>query len=68
MMRAIGLVLGAFVAAALFIVAIRTISGEDTWICDHGQWVMHGKPIIPMPSFSCPVSTPTLTPSPSPSR
>jgi len=30
------------------------ISGkEDTWICENGQWVAHGRPSDPKPSGSC---------------
>jgi len=26
---------------------------EDTWICKNGEWVKHGKPSAPMPSYPC---------------
>lgn len=27
--------------------------GEDTWICDEGEWVKHGVPSAPRPEASC---------------
>lgn len=35
--------------------AIRFLFGgpEDSWICDHGQWVKHGNPKTPMPQVDC---------------
>lgn len=35
------------------LVGMRTISGEDNWICKDGTWVMHGKPSYPRPSINC---------------
>lgn len=32
---------------------IRTISGEDDWICNNGMWVKHGNPVAPMPIGRC---------------
>ena len=29
-------------------------SGEDSWICEGGQWVKHGNPSAPMPTTTCP--------------
>ncbi len=40
-----------FVGSA--IVFIRGTTAEDTWLCQNGQWVMHGKPSAPMPTNSC---------------
>ncbi len=60
MQRAVLLILGALLAVGLFVVAIRTVSGEDSWICDKGEWVMHGKPYLPKPSYACPIPTPTI--------
>jgi len=59
MQRAILLILGAILAVGLFVIAIRSLSGEDSWICDNGDWVMHGKPMLLKPSYSCPTITPT---------
>jgi uncharacterized membrane protein len=43
----------AFVFVFLFIVSIRALSGEDDWICQNGQWVMHGHPSFPAPTVPC---------------
>lgn len=41
-------------AILLFTVfGLRLFSGEDDWICQDGQWVMHGHPDAPMPTKSC---------------
>lgn len=42
------------IVAALFLLFVRGITGEDTWICANGQWVAHGHPASPQPSFKCP--------------
>ena len=31
----------------------RFWSGEDTWICQNGEWVKHGNPSAPMPTEPC---------------
>lgn len=38
-----------------FILVARLLvgGGEDTWICDEGKWVMHGRPRAPMPEKEC---------------
>lgn len=28
-------------------------SGEDSWICEQGKWIKHGKPDSPMPIKPC---------------
>lgn len=33
--------------------AIRLFSGEDDWICENGEWVMHGKPSSSKPTSEC---------------
>ena len=38
----------------LGVLTLRILSPEDTWICDHGQRVAHGKPDAMMPSEACP--------------
>lgn len=40
--------------AAGIIANLRYFAGEDDWICDNGQWVMHGQPDSPMPTEACP--------------
>jgi uncharacterized membrane protein len=35
------------------IFTIRLFSGEDTWVCQNGQWVEHGHPDFPAPSVPC---------------
>ena len=52
-----------FIGAALAIILVffgllivRFVFGgpEDTWICSHGHWVMHGKPAAVKPTSVCP--------------
>jgi len=35
------------------LVAVRILSGEDSWICQSGGWVRHGNPTIPKPLSLC---------------
>jgi len=49
----------ALIAIALFAVSwlvVRFVIGgpEDSWICDHGQWVKHGNPSAEKPTTECP--------------
>jgi uncharacterized membrane protein len=39
----------------VLLIGIRTISGEDDWICKNGKWVMHGKPSTRKPTIPCKV-------------
>jgi hypothetical protein len=36
-----------------FIVAVRLFTPEDTWICQNGEWVEHGKPRAEKPTLEC---------------
>lgn len=38
--------------------AIRLLSGEDNWMCQNGEWIMHGKPSAPKPTTLCPGAKP----------
>ena len=47
-----------FIAVALVVIVVilglRFFSGdEDTWLCQTGGWVKHGKPIATMPTTPC---------------
>ena len=64
MQRAILLILGAILAVGLLVIAMRSMNGQDTWICKEGQLVQVGKPIFPKPNYVCP--TVTITPVPTP--
>ncbi|MCL5009027.1 MAG: DUF2178 domain-containing protein [Patescibacteria group bacterium] len=46
-------ILGLFVAAVVVVAGLRLFSGEDTWLCQNGQWVKHGNPAAPAPSRAC---------------
>ena len=35
------------------VVGLRLFSGEDSWICQDGQWVKHGNPNAAMPTSGC---------------
>ncbi|MFH0750102.1 MAG: hypothetical protein V1917_04305 [Candidatus Gottesmanbacteria bacterium] len=62
MQRTILLILGSAVAVGLLVVAIRSMNGQDTWVCENGQLVQKGKPIFPKPNYVCPTITPTEAP------
>jgi uncharacterized membrane protein len=47
------IILGIGLIFAFTIAGLRLFGGEDTWICQDGQWVMHGHPSIPMPTIKC---------------
>ncbi len=48
-------VIVAFIVLLLVIVAgLRLLSGEDSWMCQGGQWVEHGQPSASMPTTACP--------------
>ncbi len=52
--RAVAFALVALVIALAFAAfGARLFSGEDDWICNGGQWVMHGHPSAPMPTEPC---------------
>jgi uncharacterized membrane protein len=38
---------------SVILLSARLIAGEDDWICDNGQWVMHGVPSNPKPPGDC---------------
>lgn len=38
---------------AMFVVSVRTLSGEDTWVCEDGEWTEHGHPSWPAPRVGC---------------
>jgi L-lactate permease len=65
-MKAIALIIGGVVGLILVVVAIKSLSPEDTWNCQQGQWVKHGNPILPKPVFPCPVVTPSIISTPVP--
>ncbi len=52
-MNKIILVIIGVVVIALVIFGIRFFSGEDSWICQNGEWVKHGNPSAPKPTESC---------------
>lgn len=64
MQRTILLLLGVVLAVGLFITAMRTVSGQDTWVCKDGQLVEIGSSWLPKPNYSCP----QITVSPSPTE
>ncbi len=33
--------------------AMRLLSGEDSWVCKDGQWIKHGVPSAPTPTAEC---------------
>jgi len=41
------------VLIVLGFLTLRLLSGEDNWICENGQWIKHGNPSAPVPSYAC---------------
>ena len=37
----------------MFIGSLRIFSGEDTWMCENGEWIEHGHPDFPVPTRTC---------------
>src|SRR3989344_2518680 len=46
-------VVALMLAAVLAIAGVRLFSGEDSWLCQNGQWIKHGNPSAPMPETGC---------------
>ena len=49
----IPLILIVLLVATVGVVSLRLLSGEDSWICQDGVWVMHGNPTKGPPSTPC---------------
>ena len=47
------LFLGLLVAAGVVVLGLRLFTGEDTWVCQNGQWIKHGNPASPAPDRLC---------------
>jgi len=46
--------LSIFILAAIFgFLRMVVGGGEDTWICDDGEWVKHGAPSTSRPEGGC---------------
>jgi hypothetical protein len=54
-MKHLLIIVGAFILIfGIAVLNIRLFSGpEDTWICQNGAWVMHGRPYASAPSTGC---------------
>src|SRR3989339_545958 len=37
----------------LSIFTFRVFSGEDSWMCENGEWIEHGHPSFPAPNKEC---------------
>lgn len=48
------------IICAVFILRFFIGGDEDTWICEQGRWIAHGKPVAPIPTILC-GSAPTVT-------
>jgi hypothetical protein len=48
------MIIGLVGGVILIIILLRILGSEDTWICQDGKWIKHGKPNGPMPSDICP--------------
>jgi hypothetical protein len=47
------LILVVILAVVMIVLAVRFVSGGDTWICKNGQWVKHGNPSLAAPTAIC---------------
>ncbi|MFH1670586.1 MAG: hypothetical protein ABIA92_03280 [Patescibacteria group bacterium] len=48
-----------FIGISLAIVTIAIVcflAGEDSWMCENGEWVKNGVPAGPAPTTNCPKS------------
>jgi len=50
--KAVTIIIVIIFVLAVF-VGLRLLSGEDDWLCQDGQWVKHGQPSAPAPTFPC---------------
>jgi hypothetical protein len=51
----LGILLAMLAVFSVVFVARFIFGGpEDSWICSHGQWVMHGRSAISKPVTACP--------------
>jgi len=41
------------VIVAFLLGGLRFLSGEDSWLCEKGQWVKHGNPSTLAPTEPC---------------
>lgn len=55
----IGIIL---VVATIFTIRFLFGGNEDTWICNNGEWVKHGNPLISKPAEKCGENQETITP------
>ena len=53
MKKLILLVAVVIIVAVGALLTIRFVLGEDTWICQGGQWIKHGEPSEPKPAGVC---------------
>ncbi|MFA5062333.1 MAG: Gmad2 immunoglobulin-like domain-containing protein [Patescibacteria group bacterium] len=53
MKKAVIIVLGILIVLLLFVFGARFLTGEDTWICQNGQWIKHGMPSAAQPTTGC---------------
>ncbi|MCL5094116.1 MAG: hypothetical protein M1355_03225 [Patescibacteria group bacterium] len=47
------IILLSILTVLIFLSIFRFLTEEDTWICQDGAWVKHGKPISEMPEEPC---------------
>ncbi len=54
-MKKIRIIIGVILGFVLFVLLVHIVTGglEANWICDKGQWVVHGKPAYPKPEDPC---------------
>lgn len=54
MTKKILIIIGAIIILGMGIIFIlRSLTPEDDWICDHGNWVKHGNPSSEKPVTEC---------------
>jgi L-lactate permease len=52
-MKYIPYIIAALVILVVTAVALRIISGEDSWDCENGKWIKHGNPSAEQPMEIC---------------
>lgn len=53
-------VVAIILTAGITFAVLRFATPEDTWLCQNGEWIKHGKPNAPQPSTPCPGGEPNV--------
>lgn len=50
------IIVSLMIFASISLAMVRFWTPEDTWLCQNGEWVQHGKPRAPKPTIGCGLS------------